>query len=348
MKKIFFISFMLIIILNTLSLSKNDFQFNLNEEVLTNVLSNYMEGSKVSDPEVIFKTDSFEFNAVGHLFVFSAKISFRGNIKVVSDNKIHVNVLNYYQSGKKQSKKTAVEKINDIVTIINNAVDDKKIKITSKYIPSTEYAGILELDLTNYPIIPALSELKIKKITLNNKYISIASTKEMAPLNEAQIQAYIGENLINNIISIFTTPTNRAIKKIAAINFDIETDKISSTVFAKDQNNKTLWINLNYYIKMLEDNYVNFIIKNTSMEDDTFEHTDVIQEIIDLINENIAVYKSPVLGEKMKFVYTKPDNINFRINFDDIIPLPLYLNILGINSFDDYIGIFADSIIPAN
>lgn len=342
MKKLISLIFIMTVLINSYCLEKDDFQFDISENVITDVLSSYMKTGKVTDPEVIFKTDSFEFNAVGHLFVFSAKISFRGNIKVVESNKIHINITDYYQSGKKQSKKTAIEKIQDIVSTVNTAASEKKLRITSKYIPSTEFSGIIELDMTKYSFIPALPSLGLKNISINNGFISLASTKQTIHKNESSLQIYVGESLINELVTIFTRPQERELKKISAVSFDIEENSIKSMIFAKNENNRTLWINISYAVKALKDNIVELKIRNTEIEDNSYSEQEIISDIIKLLNQNILNFKSPLPGKKMEFSYTSPDTVNFRLDFDDIIPLPVKPQILGIEAGNDYIGIFSE------
>ncbi|MFW5781804.1 MAG: hypothetical protein ACOCWO_00775, partial [Candidatus Muiribacteriaceae bacterium] len=244
MKRIIILICITLSIISSGALSTDDFQAIISENTLNAVLSEFMQSGKVTDPDIQFMSDRFEFNAVGHMFIFSASIKFTGTIRTRENGDIDVIIYNYYQSGKKKSKETAVDKINTVVETINEAVEGKDLKISASYIPSQDYAGIMRLNMNQFRVLPAIPDLRIKNVLLSDNNVTIASSKDLITSNGAEVQAYLGENLINELIAMFTRPTGRAITSIDDILLDLSEDKAEIEIRYTEDNNSCSWVRL--------------------------------------------------------------------------------------------------------
>ncbi len=343
MKKSLFVLLLVVFSLYAFSFSNQDFQVKVSEDILNRVVPSLMEGSEISDPEIRFFNNKFEFNGVGHWFIFSANFSFKGNITADDKGNLYVNIAEYWQSGSKKSKKTAIEKIHTMEEAVNNATgDNPKINIKAKYIPSDTYAGTLLLEMKDFEVLPAMPGLRIKKVNLSDGNVLIASTKDYISPNQAEVQAIVGERILNELLTMFTKPTTRSITKIEGIVVDLESDNPSLTIRYEQDNpeNSCSWLKLAINMEVPEINRAELKIKDFESDGDVDNFDGDIDQIVSLINRNLSRYEAPNRGQKMNFTYdANTRTVKFNVDFNDIMPLSIKPDIYLIESGKDFVAV---------
>jgi len=268
-------------------------------------------------------------------------IKFTGDMYAKSGD-IYIDISAYYQSGSKKDKHTAIDRIKSIVKSINEAVhkNDSDVNITAQYIPSTKYCGTIRLNLANYSLMPALSSVKINFIKLEKEYLTFSTSKEIKENNMAEIQAYVGDAILNKLLGHFTEPTRSVNIKIEKIEIASKDDN-TGTITIKYQNSPQgctwLKVDISPLIKLLNKIDMNI---NDYESDVNIDIDSEINTLISLINQNIGNYNSKIAGKKMHFTYSNKV-VSFEAHFDDIIPLKIQPDIFAIKNFDGVIGIYA-------
>jgi hypothetical protein len=277
------------------------------------------------------------------MFIFSASIKFTGTIEGKDNGDVDLVIYDYYQSGKKKSKDTAIEKIQTVVESINDAVEGKDLKISASYIPSDRFAGIVRLNMKDFQVLPAIPGLRIRNVRLESDSITIASCNELIRSNGAEVQAYLGESIINELIRMFTRPTTRAITNIDDIILDVTDEKAEIEVRYTEDNNVCSWLKLDIGLTFPQLNSAEMKINDYTSETQSISIDNSVNEIVDILNRNLAQYRSPVRGDqKMNFNYNASTRtVSFNVNFNTIVPLTVRPDIFSIESGDDYVGIFA-------
>jgi len=343
MKKNLILTLVLVFTLTSFAFTSQDFQVKVSEDILNRVVPALMEGGEISEPEIRFLNNRFEFNGVGHWFIFSATFSFKGDINADEQGNLYVNVAEYWQGGKKKSKKAAIEKIHTMEEAVNNATgENPKINIGAKYLPSDTYAGTLMLEMENFEILPALPGLRIRKVDLSDGNVLISSTDDFVRPNQAEVQAIVGERILNELLTMFTQPTTRKITKISQIVVDLESDEPSLTIRYEQDNpvNLCSWLKLAIDMEVPEINRAELKIKDHESDGVVEDLDNDINQIVALINRNLSKYEAPARGEKMNFTYdVDTRTVKFNVDFNDIIPLSLKPDIYLIESGKDYVAI---------
>lgn len=343
--KLFLFILFIFISFNVFSLNRDDFQITFSEGVLNQVLNKSLSNSKIKDSNIIFKREQFIFSAKYKLLFFEIPIKFIGNIHA-DDGDVLIDIYEYYQNGKKKDKKTTISRIKSMVEAINSVVNEytDNVNIRAEYLKSDKSCGVLKLNLKNYAILPAIPSLKIKRVKLIDEFIIIASTDDIVDNNGAEIQAFIGDGVINALIKRFSG-SNR-INDMHIVGVDVKLFKDYSILkFNFEGGDLCTWLNINMDIKVPDLNMIELAIKNYQMDREDIDINIIVKKVISILNTNIANYRAPVRGEKLQFVYDDlKKKIKFNANFDDIIPLKIKPDIFTIKTYDGFIGIFAQII----
>jgi len=341
MKNLLIFIFFLVISVSAFALSNNDIQITFNETPLNLVLSKAISSDSIDDTVVHFFDSSFSFEANYKLLFMKIPIKFTGNMNADKGD-IFINISAYYQSGEKKDKDTAISRIKSIVKSLNKATNngDSDVNISAEYIPSNNYCGTIRLNLSNYSVMPALSDVKINFIKLEKDFFTISTTDRIEQNNKAEIQTYVGDGIINALLEHFTEPTRAVNIKIEKIKLSSKGDNTGIITF-KYQNSpqSCSWLKLDIspFIKLL--NKVDMNV-NSYESDVDIDIDSEIQTLISLLNHNIQNYNSKIAGKKMEFVYSNK-TVSFEAHFDDIIPMKIQPDIFAVKNFEGVIGVFA-------
>ncbi|MDD2716525.1 MAG: hypothetical protein PHW04_11605 [Candidatus Wallbacteria bacterium] len=343
MKKMVLVMLLCLMTVEIWALTGNDVQVVFNEDSINLVLREALKDSKLQEPALRFFNNGFSFEGIypfSILFmpVADIPIKFVGDMAALNGD-VLLNIAEYIQNGERQDKSTTISRIRTIVQSINEACSNaqKPVNISAEYIPSSKYCGSVRLNLKQYSVIPAMPGLQIRKIVLEPHFFTVSSSPDTFANNNAEIQAYVGENVINELLKLYTRPRVRNVIKVSGISLDVgdKSSRISINYLQADNASSNILIDVNAEVPKL--NLINLLIRNYSGSAGSFDG--LMAELVNLVNANIKAMPSPVKGERMQFTYLNR-KITFNANFDDIIPLKIKPDIFHISGRNDCVSVF--------
>ncbi|MDD5091596.1 MAG: hypothetical protein PHQ23_11865 [Candidatus Wallbacteria bacterium] len=344
MHRITIITLILITAFNCLAVSSEHIQITLAESAINLVLEKALAGSDLKQPHLTLSSGRFTFEGIYPVSVLifdiaDIPVKFSGTA-VASEGDVFLHITAYHQDGVLKDKELTIKRIRSIADGISKAcANSNEPRIKASYVPSQSYCGTLKLSLRDFQVLPAIPGLMIRKIQLDERFITVSSSKEKPLNSNAEIQAYIGEKVINALLHKYTRPAGRNLASVQSIGIDFGTDITGLWIGCVMQDGSRCHLELGVKTTLPKPNFVSLQVASQKT-DSSLSCEKLISEVVRVVNANIHTQSKQSAEQRMNFAYAS-GRITFKADFNDIIPLSIRPDIFHLSATDDSVAVFA-------
>ncbi|MDD2714338.1 MAG: hypothetical protein PHW04_00435 [Candidatus Wallbacteria bacterium] len=240
MRRSLLIIIMLAFIVSAGAVTRDNFQATLCENALNQVLQKALAGSELKNPLLTVGKSRFVFEGVYPVLFFEVPLKFIGDMLADNGN-IYVNIKEYYENGELKDKATTVDRVNRMVEGLNKYSNENLGgKIQASRVEVNGYASSMFVDMSKFPLVPAMPVLKIRKIVLEEKYLTVASTDKGLVNNKAEIQIYAGQDALNAWIKGYIGNDEVNELKVKQVVMDMTGDNQATVTYSKKDGENSL------------------------------------------------------------------------------------------------------------
>ncbi|MDD2717688.1 MAG: hypothetical protein PHW04_17505 [Candidatus Wallbacteria bacterium] len=324
---------------------KSDFQVTIQENVINSILPQVLGQQGIASPCLQFcQGGSFVFTCQYWYKIVFYKwrpVEIHGHVGVTPQGDVDIALTEGYATYMDVDiSRWLPDLMAQAVCNINSSNGNPEYKVGAEYVCNGGL-GAVRLKLSSKVFLDGMENVILKNIAVGDGYLTLASTNNIVPNNQGEVQGYVGMDIVLAAIKKFAGKVDNGDDNFSINDVGLNLGNGNAALtFDVNDNGQGVKFVVNTGIEGQNVNLVKLIIKSISIvagSADTDGHK-LLEKVVKVINQNLQKFNITTVSGLMQLDYQAQKSISFNIDFNCIMRLKVTPQIVNVNLQAGYVG----------